>query len=564
MFKRLLVLLVFTCLSIAEVNAQNPMHIKIDSINSSYDEFNPVLSPDGNTLYVTKRGHAQNIAGVIDLGDIWYATKTANGWSKLKHGGEVINHQGLNGVVGFSTDGNRMYLLNYFDTDGNGGGTLRNGIAMSTRSSSGWSKPERLKIKYFQNNSSHLSATISRDEKVLIMAMESYTTEGNEDLYVSFKQENDEWTQPESLGLDINTFGQEWSPFLASDNQTLYFSTNARGGEGSRDIFLSVRNEGSWNQWSEPMNLGPEINTEGVEFGFYIPKNTNEAFFSSTQNSEGRGDIFKFALAQDRQEPEPQLQDTVVTITEPEPVEEKEVVAPIIVAKETTEPQLQPTKPEEQKPSPSMVVMTFQVLDADTEKPVDAKVVLTNGGDDIIFQTSELEGDKKFMKAFVEGDSVFVEIKSAGYLDYKEAFVAMATPSNLDGEFGSNVEAFYLTRKEVGTSVIIENVFFKRGSASFINETVAHQQIDELVTMMNENRDVHIRLEGHTDNMGDASILKSLSEARVKTVKRYLVSQGIAEERIEVMGYGGSRPITSNETQAGREMNRRVEFVIIR
>lgn len=168
------------------------------------------------------------------------------------------------------------------------------------------------------------------------------------------------------------------------------------------------------------------------------------------------------------------------------------------------------------------------------------------------------------MKAFPEGDTIVVDIQAAGYLDYNEKFIAAATPRGLDNEFGTAVEAFRMTRKQVGTAVKIENVFFKRGSASFLEPDIAHQQIDELVTLMNKNRDVHIRLEGHTDASGDESLLKALSEARVKTVKRYMVSQGIEENRIEVVGLGGTRPVASNDTAEGREMNRRVEFVIIR
>lgn len=571
MIKRLLVYHLLFCLS-STVLAQDLMHIRIDSVNSSFDEFNPVVSPDGNTLYVTKRGHAQNIAGVIDQGDIWYANKTASGWTKLMHAGKVINHQGLNGVVGFSADGQRMYLLNYFDPDGNGGGNLRNGISMSTLVDGKWSKPERLRIKYFQNNSSHLSATISRDEKVLIMSMESFTTEGNEDLYVSFKQDDGEWTQPQGLGTKINTYGQEWTPYLAPDNITLYFSSNAFEGEGSRDIYLTVRQEGSWTNWSEPMNLGPAINTEGVEYGFYIPDSSTEAYFSSTQNSEGRGDIFNFPLKDNvivedtnivteetvvEDDPEEVVEEAVAV---QEDTKELEVVVPVVV--DTTK--LQPTKPVVKEPMPTMVVMTFQVLDAETEEPIDAKVTITNKKEEVVFQTVDLEGDKKFIKVFEEGTNVQVEIQAAGYLDYKEEFNAKATPRNMDEEFSSSVEAFYLNRKKVGTSIRIDNVLFKRGSASLSNPAIAHNEIDKLVSMMNENADIHIRLEGHTDGRGDASLLKSLSEERVKTVKRYLVNQGIAAERIQVVGYGGSRPIASNETTSGREMNRRVEFVIIR
>jgi len=559
MLSRVLVILT-SIFIVYQLSGQELMHVKIDSINSPYDEFNPAVSPDGQTIYLTRRGHSQNVAGVIDLGDIWYAERTSSGWTRLKHGGATINHQGLNGVVGFSADGERMYLLNYFDPDGNGGGNLRNGIAVSRRVNGEWSTPERIQITYFQNKSTHLSATISRDEIVLILAMESYVTEGNEDLYVSFKQQDGTWTQPESLGNTINTYGQELTPFLADDNRTLYFSNNTREGLGGRDIYMSVREEGSWTNWSEPMNMGPALNTEGIEMGFYLPKGSVDAYFSTTQNSEGKGDIFTFAMSM----PAIPKDSTVLIVEEvPETVLTDSLAIEAEVPIDLV-PKLQPTQPAEVEDTPPMVVMTFQVLDIETEEPVTATVTMTGDRDKVSFNTADLEEEQKFMKAFPEGDTIKVEIKAAGYLDYSEEFIAAATPRGLDDEFGTAVEAFRMIRKQVGTSVKIENVFFKRGSASFLEPDVAHQQIDQLVTLMNKNLDAHIRLEGHTDASGDESLLKALSEERVKTVKRYMVSQGINENRIEVVGLGGTRPIASNDTQAGREMNRRVEFVIIR
>lgn len=536
-----------------QLSGQDLMHVRIDSINSPYDEFNPVLSPDGNTLYVTRQGHAQNIAGVIDLGDIWYANKTEQGWTSLRHVGEVINHQGLNGVVGFSSDGTRMYLLNYFESDGDGGGSLRNGISVSRLENGEWTPPERLAIKYFQNRSSHLSATISRDEKVLIMSMESFTTEGNEDLYVSFKEESGEWTQPESLGLTINTYGQEWTPFLADDNRTLYFSSNTRAGYGGRDIYMTVREEGSWTQWSEPMNMGPSLNTEGVELGFFLPKGSLDAYLSSTQNSEGKGDIFTFAFRSTLPQPEPAE----------EIVSEEDETEPVVVVPADTMPTIQSTPPVEVETQP-MVVMTFQVVDKESNMPVDASVKLKVGDQETSLQTSSLEGDKKFMKAFAEGSFVNVSIQAEGYLDYREEFTATAREPNEQDSTLRVLETFALTKNEIGKSVRIENVFFRRGSADFSQPEIAKKQIDKLIIMMQENPDMSIRLEGHTDDRGDDNLLKRLSESRVMTVKEYMISQGIDSDRIEVLGLGGTKPLTNNDTEAGREQNRRVEFVIIR
>lgn len=538
MFYRCSCIILLGMLSFFSLSAQVESHIKIDSLNSSYDEHSPILSPDGKTLYMVRSGHPANMGGVIDRGDIWFATKTDNGWTRPQHAGKVINHTGLNGVAGFSADGNRMYLLNYFDPDGKGGGNLRNGLAVSTKVNSEWTTPERLRISYFSNDSPHLSATINQEETVLIMAIRSYETEGNEDLYVSFKQADGEWSQPRNLGSVVNTYGEEWSPFLASDNETLYFTSNAHDGFGGRDIFVSKRLDGSWKKWSEPVNLGEAINTKGTERGYFIPASGEMAYFSSTQNSEGLGDIFNFTLSQTEKALQQTAEVVVAEITPEQPVVEKK----------------------------SVIVMTFQVLDQRTEQPVDAEVIMNYNDREIKINTADIESDNhQFVMSLEEGASVAVSIESEGYLKYQETFVADATVQGTGNEFGgSGVETFYLTPEEVGTKVKIENVLFNRASASFAKPEAARQRLNEIVQMMKSNPGMAIRLEGHTDNRGDARLLKELSVERVKAVRDYILSNGIDPERVEFIGYGGEQPLTDNESAAGREINRRVEFVIIR
>lgn len=539
MYRYAAVILALIQVSSFTLKGQDLKHIQVDSINSSYDEHSPVLAPDGNRLYFTRSGHPANIGGVLDRGDIWYAEKKNEGWSQPIHAGNIINHSGLNGVVGFSADGKVIYLLNYFDKNERGGGKLKNGVSKSNLANGEWLVPERLSIRYFSNSSSHISASISRDEKVLILAIQSYETEGNEDLYVSLKGEDGEWSQPKNLGPVINTYAEEWTPFLDSDNETLYFTSNGHEGVGSRDIFRSKRKDGSWTNWSTPENLGSSLNTQGVEQGYFIPETGNIAFFSSTQNSEGFGDLFGFPISREIEE----KSDTMIIEEEVEPI----ITTPVV------------------KVSKPVVAMTFQVLDKRTEKPVDAKVLLTYAEKEVEIKTSEIDSEiKKFMVTFEEGVDVNVNIEADGYLKYQEIFKASATPQTIDEGLGGGVENFMLTPEEVGTKVEIENILFNRANFTFAEPDVAKKQIDEVITLMTANPGMAIRLEGHTDNRGNAKLLKELSEKRVKTVRDYMISRGISANRIEYIGYGGEKPITDNTNVEGREVNRRVEFVIIK
>ncbi|HEY9116610.1 MAG TPA: hypothetical protein VIN11_02225, partial [Roseivirga sp.] len=458
-------------LSFFTLSAQVESHIKIDSLNSTYDEHSPIVSPDGQKIYLVRSGHPMNVGGAIDPGDIWYAEKTENGWSEPAHAGNLINHSGLNGVVGFSADGLRMYLLNYVDEQGDGIGNLRNGIAVTNWVNGAWSKPERLRIQYFSNNSPHLSATINQEETVLILAMRSYLTEGNEDLYVSFKQADGQWSQPESLGSTVNTYGEEWSPYLASDNETLYFTSNAHEGFGGRDIFVTKRLDGSWKNWSKPVNLGEAFNTKGTERGYFIPKTGEMAYFSSTQNSEGFGDIFNFPLSQAQL-----VAQSTNEVLDAPILEETPIVA-----------------------KPAQVVMTFQVLDKRTNQPIEALVLFNDADKKISVNTEELEAlNRQFILSFEEGANVSVVIEAEGYLKHEENFVVDGSQGFLENGDGSRVEAFYLTSEDVGTKVKIENVLFNLASASFANPAEATKQLDEIVSLMNANPGMAIRLEGHT------------------------------------------------------------------
>lgn len=525
--------------------AQGQQHIKVDSVNSAYDEQNPRLSPNGKRLYFTRSGHPQNVGGTRDKGDIWYSDlKSDSTWTTAKNAGSVINHPGLNGVAGFSADGNTIYLLNYFDSEGPAGGTIRNGISKSILRNGDWTKPEKLKITYFANNSEYISASISPDEKVLIMSLKSFQTAGNEDLYVTFKQ-GDNWIQPRNLGETINTFSEEWAPFLSADKSTLYFSSNGHQGMGSRDIFVSKRLDDSWTNWSAPVNLGSDINTKGVELGYSIPATGNVAFFSTTQNSEGFGDIFQYPLS----ETEKTIQEISL---DPQPVE----------------PVVQPEPKQELETTPIsekvIVVMTLQVLDKETGKPVNAQVKLTFGEDSADINTEEFESeDKKWIMSFEEGIKINVTITAEGYLNYNEAFLAESTAIVVE-ENGNKVEGFQLTPNTVGTKIQIEQILFSRGAAAFADTLQAQNNLDELVTLMTTNPDIAIRLEGHTDNQGNPVRLKELSQNRVDAVKQYLVNKGIAGTRIETIGLGGEKPIARNVNEAGRSQNRRVEFIVIR
>ena len=130
------VLLLF--ISFYSFSQVNPLAL----VNSAYDEQNPVLSPDGKTLYLTIANHPQNIAGKKDPGDIWVSVWVAGNWSAPVHAGSLLNNRGYNGVAGISPDGSELYLLSHYTR--NGDNPTTQGIAVSQRTGSGWSAPQNI------------------------------------------------------------------------------------------------------------------------------------------------------------------------------------------------------------------------------------------------------------------------------------------------------------------------------------------------------------------------------------------------------------------------------------
>ena len=240
------------------------------NVNSPADEMNPVLTNGGNTLYFVRVFDEQNTGGMRDPGDIWTSSMTDSAvWSLSSKINSPLNSPQFNGVIGFNPQGDKMYLYEHYMPGGKPARTQ--GLSTSVKRNGKWTDPVRLDIKYFYNKSEHISVSISQDGDIMLLALESYGTQGAEDIYVSFRNGN-EWSEPRNLGSTINTNLQEMTPYLAPDNRTLFFASNGHNGFGGRDIFVSSRQDDSWRNWSEPKNLGPKVNTEGVELYFqYFP-----------------------------------------------------------------------------------------------------------------------------------------------------------------------------------------------------------------------------------------------------------------------------------------------------
>lgn len=478
-------------------------------VNSPYYESNVVISPDGKRVFFTRQNHPGNVGGKNDEGDVWTSEATpSGGWTEAENLGSPLNDGSANKILGFMDHGKAMLLHS------------AKGIAFAYNYNGKWLKPTEIEIPYFKSKSDHISGCISSDGRYLLFGMESYGTYGVEDLYMCKLKGDGSWTSPKNLGAVINTPFQEMTPFLAADNKTVFFASNGRGGEGSFDIFMTRRLDDTWLNWSEPVNIGSKVNTKGQELSFVFRTDAEYAYLISTQNSDGYGDLKRVKIKPD--------------------------IAPEVVVEDTV--QL-----EEEVELAGLVLLEGFVLDGKSNAPVaGARVEIVSDPDEVVYNAVS-DNAGRFSFSVAECLGFEVKVHSRNHLSLEQLLTMEEVK---DGDR----DEFLLEPLTKGNTIELKHVLFEQGRADLVQGS--ERELNLVVEMMQEHPDINIFLAGHTDNQGKAALNVKLSFDRVETVKKYLVENGINEKRISGKGYGGTKPIASNDNVISRRRNRRVEFTI--
>ncbi|GHB81398.1 OmpA family protein [Persicitalea jodogahamensis] len=477
------------------------------AVNSKGQEVAPVISPDGRLLFFTRGKYDGNI-GDPNNQDVWVSSMgTDNVWGEATNLKAPINNTGDNAITGISPDGKTVYLLNVYRPDG----SMIEGLSKSTRTRDGWSFPKECRIRnhYNEHEKKYTEFAISSKGKVMVLSVQRRDTEGNKDLYVSFLQPDDTWSEPKHMGTVINTPDYEGSPFIASDDKTLYFTSAGFSGFGNGDIYLSRRLDDTWTNWSEPENLGPAINTPQWDGYFNIPASADYAYLSSMENSMGEEDIFRVRL---------------FPAIKPEPV----------------------------------AIISGNVVDAETRQLMSADVVADIKKTNEEFARASFEPETGEYKMILPLKELYrITANQKGYFPVTEE-VNLTNESN----FRTIRKNILLIPIKEGQKIRLSQIMFSQSSADVEKPSIP--EMERIVKMMTEYPNMDILLEGHTDNVGDWQKNVKLSEDRVLAVKKFLNSRGISLQRIQTKAWGPANPITSNLTEETRQWNRRVEFTILK
>ena len=485
-----------------------------EMINTENPEMRPTISADGNLLFFIRQNDPANVqyATVPNSQDIWYSTRDSTGkWSKAKHLSAKVNASQYNAVYWISPDLNTILLKGSF-IDGQ---YLGIGVSMIHKRSDGsWTNAEMLKIRNFNKFSAtpQIGASMGHDGKTLLFYMTDKKGSFDNDIYVSFLEGNDIWSAPKSLGKKINLPDyNEMSPFIAADGVTLYFSSDRPGGIGENDIWMSKRLDESWTKWSDPVNLGRPINTEGSEAFFTLDAGGEFAYLTSSNGAFGASDIVRVKLL------------------------------------------------EKEKPNP-VVLVSGNVYNAKTKQPLTASLLyqtLPDGTEVGNGVSSPVDGSFKIVLPYDKNYSIRASA---------DKFFAISENLNLDSLIKAGYKEIhkdlYLAPIEIGQVFRLNNVFFDFDKYNLRPES--YVELDRVVKFLNDYPNIEIEMSAHTDSRGSDQYNFTLSDNRAKSVKEYILSKGIAASRIISQGYGETKPVATNDTDEGRQLNRRVEFKILK
>lgn len=475
------------------------------AVNSKDDEYLPALTADGETMVFTRRvpRKATTTATTKEEEDLYASTLKEGAWSRAVRMPEPLNSNDNEGAECISQDGRIMFFTACNREDGGG----RCDIYMCVNKNGKWGKPRNLG-PIVNSGAWEGQPTFSIDGKTLYFVSNRKGGQGGMDIWKSVF-ENGKWTEPVNLGPEINSEYDEMSPFIHFDDKTLYFSSNRPVGMGGLDIFVARKDENG--QWGKPQNIGYPINTEGDENNMIVSADGRTAVYASDRKGGyGKMDLYSFEL------------------------------------------------PDKARPT-AAICFKGTVTNAKTGQKVaaDIKVVDINSSRVVANTSSDALNGQYIVSLPADGVYAF-HVSADGYLLHSQNEVCAEKAGET---WKPAVVDIALHPIESGERIALNNVFFETGKWALLPES--EYELGKVVELMEKNPTLRIELGGHTDNVGRPEANQKLSEQRAKAVYDYLVSKGIAAARLTYRGYGETMPVATNETEEGRSKNRRTEMKVL-
>lgn len=498
----------------------------VDGVSSTGDEYLPMLSPDNEMIFYTRKFDKANVGDIKSNFTEEYTLSLRDDISQPfdrgsalpkpfnvgpNYGGSTISIDNKEIIICACKD-EQVGMKPYKNCDLYSAHYQKYKDPDSGKERYKWSELINLGPNINTRDGWEAQPSLSADGKTLYFATYRLATEETlTDIFYSTRDDKGNWTAARSLGNVINTAGHDKSPFLHTDSKTLYFASEVgpgRLGAGGYDIFYSRQDEKG--NWSKPVNLGHPINTKEDEHGLIVSTDGKMAYFDSGRlKGKGGKDIYRFELY----------------------------------------PEARPEK---------VVIVKGDLKDALGNPVKDARVEVSYADDKKVEKAYIDTTDGKFV-AVVRTDKpqdIVLTVKKEGH-----AFESkLINTKELDKPVVKKND-MTVTPIEKGKSYTINDILFATNSYDLTIKSKF--VIDQFVDFLKENPKVKIEVQGHTDNEGDPQANLVLSDNRAKAVMDYITSKGITNDRLSSKGYGQAKPKLPNTSPENKAKNRRTEFYIV-
>ncbi len=483
-----------------KIASQFQPHELGDTVNAFAMQYFPVLTADEQELIFTRRMGG----GQEDDEDLVVSRKDARGkWMKPVEISPNIDSRLNEGTCTISADGRQLIFTSCIGRRGYGSCDLFE----SRKIGEEWTVPVNLGP---QINSAAWESqpSLSSDGRMLFFVSDRKGGLGNKDIYVSYKLDENRWTPAENLGTKINTPYEEISPFIHVNSRTLFFASNGRPGFGGFDLYRSEREN---LQWTEPTNFGSPVNTYEDQFSLFITADGQRGFYSHEENGKMNSS-------------------RIIEITIPEELQlryKSNYVKGIVYNKKT-------------------------------KRPLKARVELFNINKNEL--TSSVDSDSvtgEYLMVLTQGADYGLYVSRPGYL-----FQSLNFNFEVEENFTPIALDVFLDPVEMGASAVLNNIFFDLNKYELKDKSIT--ELDKVLRFLNENPSIRVEISGHTDNAGTPAYNLQLSQKRSQSVAAYLIEHGVDSKRLIQKGYGADKPLKPNDTEENRQINRRIEFRVVK
>ena len=565
-----------------------------EGINGIYDEYTTTFTMSGNMLYFTSKRptlgkslsqegnyyEAVYSASYDDIAGKWSSANLVKGLNKKNQ------HTAIQAI---SADGNTVWIYRSKSAK-------KNDLYEVKKKPNGkWGKPKKIDA-FVKSDAHNTSISVTGDGNTMYFVSERSGGFGEHDVYKMEKQ-GKSWGEPINLGTNINTTYDEAAVFVSSDGNTLFFSSRGHNSMGGYDIFRSDLVNG---EWSKPENLGYPINTadDDVFFMKLYEEGQKAKMFVSSSKDGGYGGMDIYQIEYD----EGYKATLKGLISEEMKVDSGAIIVKVrdlanneVVKKSEVEPDGSYTikgirgnknyRIEVTKDGYEDLVEDFEVpeltdekvyvrdyrftdankvmqwvgviVDGTTGAPIpNANIRMINKADNSVYRDVFADEKGQYKAKMRVGDYELL-IGASSY--YPKTEYATATAADMGKTYTE--KNFELLRSKGGKSFMLDNIYFDYNEYTL--RTASIETLGELADMMKTYPKMKVKIMGHCDIKGSNMTNIELSKNRVYAAKQYLEDKGIEADRLEAAWFSFKRPATSNETDEGRQVNRRTEFRVM-